>query len=570
MVKRQWIKALATASVALVMAGCGGGGGSGASAPTVVASVGDGQATISWSTTSGIYYWLWEAEVAGGFDLNNPPNAPTGGSVGIMTPYVAGTLINGLPYSFYVNAHTTINSPGGPQSNLAQITPRLAGTTANAWKACSGPACPTITPPGALYGVTFGDNGTLQGPYGETIHAYLAVGTRGVMYATLDPTTWANPLTQPLPASVTAACIPSSGDLRATDYAVNTFVAVGDNGTVCFSGPDASDGYGLINLTAPNNSIGAYYWNPTAAPWNPAVFYAAVGSATATTTYPTTNFYAVESNQGGSQRVAVGSSPTTNASPTIIYSADGQNWYPSVVAPSTSITNTSVTLPTNINLNAVTYGANCGANINGQSWGWVAVGSSGTILATTDPSGYTAWVAVGDSANNTSTLRGVACTPNSTPSTVPSQGPNTTIPLWVAVGDSGVLLTSLNGTTWAKPTTTLKMIIGGTTYSSSTSPAVTGFTDNVHGNINMHSLIYVVADPMTIGTTGSQFVATGDYGTIFTSVDGVTWTLQPSGTTGALYAVAPTAGKSIPNGLYGVVPYGYEAVGAGGATTFGQ
>jgi hypothetical protein len=75
---------------------------------------------------------------------------------------------------------------------------------------------------------------------------------------------------------------------------------------------------------------------------------------------------------------------------------------------------------------------------------------------------------------------------------------------------------------------------------------------------------------MTIGTTGSQFVATGDYGTIFTSVDGVTWTLQPSGTTGALYAVAPTAGKSIPNGLYGVVPYGYEAVGAGGATTFGQ
>jgi len=65
-------------------------------------------------------------------------------------------------------------------------------------------------------------------------------------------------------------------------------------------------------------------------------------------------------------------------------------------------------------------------------------------------------------------------------------------------------------------------------------------------------------------------VATGDYGTIYTSVDGVTWTLQSSGVTANLYAIAPTTGKSIPNGNYGVVPYGYEAVGAGGANTFGQ
>jgi hypothetical protein len=135
--------------------------------------------------------------------------------------------------------------------------------------------------------------------------------------------------------------------------------------------------------------------------------------------------------------------------------------------------------------------------------------------------------------------------------------------LWAAVGDGGVLLTSLDGLTWTKPSN-FTNIINGKSYS------VNAFTDNVHGNINIHSLLYVPADPFTVSTTGSQFVATGDYGTIYTSVDGVTWTLQNSGVTANLYAIAPTTGKSIPNGSYGVVPYGYEVVGAGGANTFGQ
>ena len=564
MVKRQWIKAFAAASVALVMAGCGGGGGGGASAPTITATAGDGQATVTWTpdlTASGIFYWLWEAQVAGGFDLNNPPNAPTGGLVQTLVPYVAGTLTNQLPYSFYVNAHTTINSPGGPTSNLAQVTPRLAGTAANSWTACSGSVCPSAT----LYGVSFGDNNTSQGLYAETIHAYLAVGAKGVMYATLDPKTWANPWPHPLPASVTAACIPpSSGDLHATDYAGGTFVAVGDYGTVCFSGPSLANAYGLVNFRALNNSVGAYYWDPAAASWSPGTFYTLGGITT--TTYPTTNFYAVANNQtsylGGATHVAVGSSPT-GASPTIIYSVDGQNWYPPHAAIGTSYTNTTVTLPTNKNLYAVTYGANCGININGAAWAWVAVGDAGTILATTDPSGSTSWVAVNDGPNSATTLRGVACTPNTAPSTVALQLPIVITPLWVAVGDGGVLLTSLDGLTWTKPGN-FKNIINGKSYS------VNAFTDNVHGNINIHSLLYVPADPYTVSTTGSQFVATGDYGTIYTSVDGVTWTLQSSGVTANLYAIAPTTGKSIPNGNYGVVPYGYEAVGAGGANTFGQ
>lgn len=565
MVKRQWIKALAAAGMALAIAGCGGGGGSGASAPIITATAGDGQATITWTpdlSASGIVYWLWEAQVAGGFNLNNPPNAPTGGMVATMTPYIAGTLTNQLPYSFYVNAHTTVNSPGGPTSNLAQITPRLAGTTANSWTACSGSACPAVN----LYGVAFGDNGTLQGLYSETIHAYLAVGAKGVMYTTLDPTKWANPWPHPLPTSVTAACIPpSSGDLHAADYAGGTFVAVGDYGTVCFSGPSVSNVFGLVNTTALNNTIPANYWNPTAASWSPGTFYTTAGTLT---TYPTTNFYAVANNQtsflGGGTHVAVGSSPT-GAPPTIIYSVDGQNWYPSFVAVGTLYANTTVTLPTNKNLYAVTYGANCGTNLNlnGVPWGWVAVGDTGTILATTDPSAATAWVAVGDSANSATTLRGVACTPNTTPSLLPYQYPITIAPLWVAVGDGGVLLTSLDGLTWTKPST-FTNIINGKSY------PVNAFTDNVHGNINMHSVLYVPADPFTVITTGSQFVATGDYGTIYTSVDGVTWTLQVSGVTANLYAIAPTTGKSIPNGNFGVVPYGYEVVGAGGASTFGQ
>jgi len=102
----------------------------------------------------------------------------------------------------------------------------------------------------------------------------------------------------------------------------------------------------------------------------------------------------------------------------------------------------------------------------------------------------------------TATLRHVAY------NTTASEG------IYVAVGDSGTLLSSLNGVDWIK-------------VSSPTSA-------------NLRSITY-----------GSRFVAVGDAGTILYSDDGSTWSVGTSGIASQLTSVLRALGV-------------YYAVGAGG------
>lgn len=477
----------------LLLAGCGGGnnGSPGPTPANISAVAGDGQTTITWTPVAGVYDWLWLVQSAAGVVIGNSSNA-TNIRLGVNPPYVMSGLTNGLPYSFAVNGHSgNVNGPGGPQSDSVTATPRLAGV---AWTACT--TCPSS---GTLYGVTFGDNGTVQSDT-QTIQTYLAVGTAGAMFTSSDAKNWAA-----LPSQ--SNCIPPGGGaLRAADYGWGTFVAVGDSGTICFSGTTSQSASAVPLVSTPTPSTSTWFKATT----NPL-------------TSPLPNLYAVATNQlvwnaASGTHVAVGSSGT------VIASTDGQNW-----------TVPTVTTPTTKDLYAVSYN-NCGL----ANQYWVAVGGNGTIFATADSTGASGWTAAAVGGISTA-LRGVACTPNSTPSTDPNVGPTTVIPLWVAVGDNGVLLNSTDGLNWSTPA---NFTINGS--------SVAAFPGNVQ-NVNF----------------GTQFVAIGDNGAVYTSLDGATWTSQASGAAGNLYGITQTQGNQIPNGNFGVVQYGYAAVGAAGMTTFG-
>ena len=155
--------------------------------------------------------------------------------------------------------------------------------------------------------------------------------------------------------------------------------------------------------------------------------------------------------------------------------------------------------------------------------GKVAVGSSGTILTSQDGTTWTQQV-----SGTTAALRAVV-----------QAG------LLVAVGDSGTILTSQDGSTWTARTSktsanltgaanllpyivvvgssgTILTSLDGITWTSSASPTSKD--------------LYAI----TKGAVGSQqlFVAVGKAGTILTSPDGKGWTTRISGTTADLYGVA--------------------------------
>ncbi|MES1981957.1 MAG: hypothetical protein V4443_05715 [Pseudomonadota bacterium] len=271
------------------------------------------------------------------------------------------------------------------------------------------------------------------------------------------------------------------------------------------------------------DEAGIIYSTPDGATWAPAYtanttrlnavihsggIYLAVGAGgkilrstdaitwTTSTSGTTEDLYAITSN-GATRFVATGGHGT------ILYSDDGITW--TLAANATPNT-----------LYAVAYG-------NYGSGTFVAVGATGTLL--TSVNGGVAWQ-VGTS-NTTSDLHGVTF---STPSSAGglnygSNAANTANPTstigamgtFVAVGAGGTLVTSSdNAATWAAR------------------PAI--------ASPNLNAVTY-----------WHQFVAVGDAGGIFTSIDGINWTAQTSVASTPLYAV--TSNPAI---------YGYLTVGTAG------
>ena len=143
------------------------------------------------------------------------------------------------------------------------------------------------------------------------------------------------------------------------------------------------------------------------------------------------------------------------------------------------------------------------ANLRGITWSgtqWAVVGDAGTILTSPDAITWTA-----QTSSVTTPLLGVAWSPD--------------VQTFVAVGLAGVVLTSPDGVTWT--------------------------VQNSQTVNNLRAVAWVVGvwdvggwDSSTLYWEWSYFTAVGDLGTVITSVDGITWTVQSPGVTEGLNAVS--------------------------------
>ncbi|MDE2423846.1 MAG: hypothetical protein KGN31_06500 [Betaproteobacteria bacterium] len=505
MIKRVCTRLLALFVFSLTLSSCGGGGGSPASPPTISGVSGDGQVQISWTALSGIYYWIFFTQSNQTFDINNPPNTPQQGFIGALPTYVVGNLTNGLTTSMVVNAHAgNQNGPGGPQSNDVIVTPRLvfADNTTTTLQ------CSANCPPYVANGVAFGDAGT-QVSNSSTIHVYVAVGNNASISTSLDGLSWTAQ-----PSGALTYCSLGSNTLNGVAFNNNTFYAVGANGTLCYNSQSVGNytQYGLTNVVDTSNN-----WAP-----NNAIWYPASSKPNSTTTlYAVAGTQQTYGNNGSNNFVAVGSSGA------VWDTTDGLNW--------TSVFTASQ------DLHAVNYVGSCALP---NSYQWIAVGTGGTIIHSTDSTGATQWAAA--TSGVTSNLTGVACSPNTTPYTVVNQGvnpPNNTTPLAVAVGAGGTILISSDGNNW--------------TLRSST----------VVGSDNL-TAVYALNRALEGRSNNTQFVATSSTGNIYTSTDGITWVKYSVNGSSSLNAIVSTAGSNVPNGSFGTVPFSYVAVGSLGSSGF--
>ncbi len=192
----------------------------------------------------------------------------------------------------------------------------------------------------------------------------------------------------------------------------------------------------------------------------------------------------------------------------------------------------------------------------------VAVGDSGTILYS---NGGVTWAAA-TTVPTPNNLRGVTYMyPNPATTTLPSGSAGA----WIAVGAGGTLISSVNGVNWT---------------------AVTSPTTNDLNSV----AVLATTDSATLATTFTA-VAVGNNGTVLTSPDGIHWTSQtvsPASNLNAVTAwsqfVAVGAGGNVftsLNGttwslvtsgtaatLYGVIGEAgqYTAIGQGGASIYSQ
>ena len=220
--------------------------------------------------------------------------------------------------------------------------------------------------------------------------------------------------------------------------------------------------------------------------------------------------------------------------------------------------------------------------------GFAAVGASGTIIFSTDTTtwatrtsgtvvdlfavaspGSGAFAAFGAAGTTLFSTDGATWT-TATSATTRNLGAATYgAGRFVAVGASGAIVTSTDGITWqavaSNTTNDLKAVVMGSLVTT-TGTGVTAITTTKNTFVAMgvagtlltstDGLTWTVQPPISTNTInavafGGQFVAVGNAGVIFTSFDGITWTPQVSGTTNNLHALARTSS-------------GYTAVGAAG------
>lgn len=167
---------------------------------------------------------------------------------------------------------------------------------------------------------------------------------------------------------------------------------------------------------------------------------------------------------------------------------------------------------------------------------FVAVGDTGTLLTSPDAVTWTS-----RTSGTTARLRGATASGN----------------LIVAVGQSGTILTSPDGITWTARTSGVTETLRGVTASPTRFVTVGGDTTSMirysdDGTTWSGATVSNLGRLRAVVWGGSQFVAVGPAGAVLTSPDGVAWTQQSAGTTdeldgvlwnGSKYVVLTATGK---------------------------
>lgn len=266
----RWIALSVLGGTLAALGGCGGGGGNSASAPTnLVATVGDGRITLSYTAKSGVDYWAFVASFSN-LTRDNAEQILTD----IDQPEDICGLYNNKQYWLALNGRTN-GGAGGSLSNVVTATPRPAGST---WSVSGAPGSGTVnslgytytdycrsfdydltTLPGKGFLVAVGDNGLLQVssdygstwtagtlPSGFTANLYaaggytenpsssalsdknvrlVAVGAEGVILRSEDGVAWTQ----------TRAGASGQPDLTAVTRSGTTLVVAGKSGTILSS-----------------------------------------------------------------------------------------------------------------------------------------------------------------------------------------------------------------------------------------------------------------------------------------------------------------------------------------------
>jgi hypothetical protein len=168
-------QALTAAVVAVLVSACGGSGSS-APPPTggITVTPGDGTATVTWTATPGVKYWLFYApsSTISSVDWINIPGSRA--ILDVTSPYVLTGLANGYTYSFTVNGRNG-DGPGGPGAPTVSIIPRPAGAT---WSSGSSMGANTLR--SIAYGISTAD----------ALGYYVSFGDAGSTYRSTNGITW--------------------------------------------------------------------------------------------------------------------------------------------------------------------------------------------------------------------------------------------------------------------------------------------------------------------------------------------------------------------------------------------
>ena len=385
---------VAALTAALLSVACGNG--EPAPAPNgLTVSAGESSATVTWNMTDGVEYWLFfgpssvapttTSSMQGWFGL-------PGGNVLLKatSPYVVTGLPDGLNYSFSVNARTN-GGPGGPGSTAVTVTPRIAGAS---WLASSAvSAAPDLRC--VTFGATTGTTTTVP------VNTYVAAGTGGAIYSSLDGTTWS------------AVNYASSRNINAAAY-FGTFKLVGDGGLVLLSSDAASWTAQTSGTTQNLYAIASNSLNLNVAVGANGTIISSVDGITwtaATSSGTTRDLYGVTyAAYGTGLWLAVG------AGGTMVQSTDALTW--------SSIASNSLA-----DLRGITYGTMLSTSTAGvitATSEFVAVGAAGTVLSSADGANW-----------STQTLAGAGTLHAVTYGTQ-----------YVAVGASGKVFISADGVNW--------------------------------------------------------------------------------------------------------------------------